>query len=306
MHPSTLPRKYYDDCSQILSEHILALVKPNALQTFSTLDPLVKTWGRFDDSHDEDRRSKDTFMSRAARMLQGAPNEIDDHDAEEGNGDNNSVTSGARPKDTPQLADKETPPRDETTDLLSNAAATLVEGALPVRDLPNELTSQPASLTQSDAGSASEETPSRQKSSDVYGYHQEELRCVIAVVRHGDRTPKQKLKVDMTEPHILKFFHVHCGGDCEKDVKVKAKAPLTDFLCVVRTTLDELKLRSSEQDATLRYQLTHMRDILERWKIVGLNRKLQIKPKKFEEYEDENGVVKKRCIKLQLILKWGE
>lgn len=54
----------------------------------------------------------------------------------------------------------------------------------------------------------------------------------------------------------------------------------------------------------LRYKLMHMKDVLERWKIAGLNRKLQIKPKKFEEYTDEHGQTKQRCTSLQLILKW--
>ncbi|GKY97682.1 hypothetical protein MPSEU_000726400 [Mayamaea pseudoterrestris] len=298
-------RKYYDDCSQILSEHILALVKPNKLQSFSTLDPLVKTWIRNDDLHEDDKRNNNTFLSRAARMLQGEPTEIDDEEEDERTADNASVTSTSRIKELPPMPDGGSPNRTGSTDLLLNAAATLMEGALPVRDLPNELTSQPASLAHSDAGSPNEETPSRLRSSQISGYHQEELRCVIAVIRHGDRSPKQKIKVDMTEPHILRFFHDNCVGDCQKDVKVKAKTPLTEFLRVVRTTLDELKQRSSDQDLTLRHQLTHMRDILERWKIVGLNRKLQIKPKKFEEYEDENGQTKKRCTKVQLILKWG-
>ena len=29
--------------------------------------------------------------------------------------------------------------------------------------------------------------------------HMEELRCVLAVIRHGDRTPKQKMKMKVTQ-----------------------------------------------------------------------------------------------------------
>ena len=29
--------------------------------------------------------------------------------------------------------------------------------------------------------------------------HYEELRCVLAVIRHGDRTPKQKMKMKVTQ-----------------------------------------------------------------------------------------------------------
>lgn len=35
---------------------------------------------------------------------------------------------------------------------------------------------------------------------------EEELRCVIAVVRHGDRTPKQKLKLASSHPAFLRLF----------------------------------------------------------------------------------------------------
>jgi inositol-hexakisphosphate/diphosphoinositol-pentakisphosphate 1-kinase len=33
------------------------------------------------------------------------------------------------------------------------------------------------------------------------------LRCVIAIIRHADRTPKQKLKLNISEPRILQYFH---------------------------------------------------------------------------------------------------
>jgi len=36
-----------------------------------------------------------------------------------------------------------------------------------------------------------------------------------------------------------------------------------------------------------------------------LNRKAQIKPRKFEEYEDVRGEKKVRCTEVQLVLKWG-
>ena len=81
--------------------------------------------------------------------------------------------------------------------------------ALPVREFPNNLTSEPASLCQSASSSvaelANEAKPSCGKA--LSGPHREELRCVVAIIRHGDRTPKQKLKLNVSEPHILQFFH---------------------------------------------------------------------------------------------------
>jgi hypothetical protein len=86
---------------------------------------------------------------------------------------------------------------------------------------------------------------------------------------------------------------------------VKAKAPMYEFLATVKLTLDIIQKDRTAETEGLRYQLMHMRDILERWKIVGLNRKLQIKPRKFEEYIDEKtGESKSKCVEVQLILKW--
>ena len=48
----------------------------------------------------------------------------------------------------------------------------------------------------------------------------EELRCVLAVIRHGDRTPKQKMKMKVTQvlrPHMQcirlhMLQHAHTGA----------------------------------------------------------------------------------------------
>lgn len=236
------------------------MVKPTALTTFSTLDPLMTTNSNYEDIPDEGTtRRKPTFLSRAVRMLQGEPEETD----EEAEFSTNASLTPPR--------EAVSPPRSDAGEVTS-AATTLSEGALPVRNFPNQLISLPAALPHSEASSTSngDLRDSIQRRSS--GFHKEELRCVIAIVRHGDRTPKQKLKVNMTCPQILKFFHKHVK-DCHKDLKVKAKAPMTEFLRTVKSTLDEVK---GTKNDTVRHHLLHIRDILERWKIVGLNRKLQV------------------------------
>jgi hypothetical protein len=185
-----------------LSEHLLALVKPTALKAFSTLNPLVTTSNNhaYEDFIEEavPYKKAETFLSRAARMLQGDPGEDDEDEAD------------SRSVGTLKGAENSSPSRTETGEILMSAAATLDEGALPVREFPSNLTSEPASMAQSTNSSVSEErmdNSRRLSANSVRGSHQEELRCVVAIIRHGDRTPKQKLKVNMSEPHILKYFH---------------------------------------------------------------------------------------------------
>lgn len=263
-------KKYYDDCAQILTEHMTAALRPKSLTGFSALDPLLETL-------------REKFPIRQKQK-------------------NNSYKVYSRNK----MPDDPSIDMSETSFENSETAVTLDEGAKRVRDLPDMLigkSSVPASASSSVAG---DEEPLATKT------HQEELLCVIAIVRHGDRTPKQKLKVDLSEPLILKYFHKH-STNCKKDLKIKDKKPMTEFLHTVREIIKgrknydkEISFESKERDAAIFNKIMHMRDVLERWKIGGLNRKLQIKPREWIEYVDsENGAKVIRCVKVQLILKWG-
>ena len=49
-----------------------------------------------------------------------------------------------------------------------------------------------------------------------------ELRCVVAVIRHGDRTPKQKMKLEVKHP---KFFEIFGKYDGYKKSNIKLKKP---------------------------------------------------------------------------------
>lgn len=195
-------RKYYDDCAQILSEHILATMKPHVLRVISTLDPLLTTsLNRLDDEITEggDTASAaapppgakmNKFLSRAARLLQGesgAEEESEEEDNRTANtmGDVDAMSQHSHPEPYPGTLS----PVRSVGDGPVAKATTLVEGALRVREFPNTLTSEPASLVQSSNSSAVEELdpPRRTRSSSIQQSHQEELRCVIAIIRHGDR-----------------------------------------------------------------------------------------------------------------------
>ncbi len=198
----------------------------------------------------------------------------------------------------------------------TNEAYMLSEGASHVRTLPDMMmvddpTSSSVVSTNGDDDTTvkSTNTSNTNTKQTPPATHHEELRCVITVIRHGDRTPKQKLKVKLSEPAILQYFHQH-ADNFKKELKVKDKIPMTEFLDTVKDLLAEKEKepdynenRVKKDDIT--YKLLHMRDILERWKIGGLNRKLQMKPTKWDEYITSDGVKILKCSELQLILKWG-
>jgi hypothetical protein len=141
---------------------MLASIKPAALKTFSTLDPLVTT---------SLNRSAGSELAKMARMIHQSSSY-------------NNLTSASGDA-TPTATITRSTGVDFTGELLKNAA-TLIEGALPVREFPSDLLSNPASIVPSATSSVGGETP--RNSLDV---HEEELRCVLMICRHGDRSPKQ-------------------------------------------------------------------------------------------------------------------
>mmetsp|Transcript_22354 Transcript_22354/g.34107 ORF Transcript_22354/g.34107 Transcript_22354/m.34107 type:complete len:1540 (-) Transcript_22354:14-4633(-) len=270
-------RKYYDDCAQILTEHMLAAIKPKALHGFSALDPLMAN-------------IKDSVVNTPRRRRQKTfPRDLN-LDEMEFNFDEQEV------KKNSGIAEP----------------ATLVDGAKPVREMPDRLINNPASRCTSAASSINDDDTAHTNNTAekrTASTHQEELRCVTTIVRHGDRTPKQKLKVNISEHLLMDYFHKY-STNCKKDLKIKDKKPMTEFLATVKAMIAEKQETSTAQNQTSKStdvlnKLLHMRDVLERWKIGGLNRKLQLKPRKWDEFVDDNGKKILRCAELQLILKWG-
>ena len=106
-----------------------------------------------------------------------------------------------------------------------------------------------------------------------------ELRCVVAVVRHGDRTPKQKMKLEVKHP---KFFEIFKKYDGYKTAHIKLKKPqqLQEILDISRELLEQIKSRSSEFELIeeKKSKLEQIKNVLEMYgHFSGINRKVQLK-----------------------------
>lgn len=153
-------------------------------------------------------------------------------------------------------------------------------------------------------------------------YHEEELRCVLAVIRHGDRTPKQKMKMNVCHPSFLQFYEQKVGASSKKkDLKIKGVADLEHLLQVGKELIRLYEERDPEflefltergdtygEDPSERVKgYRTLRDVLQRWQLVGINRKVQLKPKEYTYVPSADGTntQEKRVSKLLLIIKWG-
>eukprot|EP00026_Physarum_polycephalum_P001326 Phypoly_transcript_01327.p1 GENE.Phypoly_transcript_01327~~Phypoly_transcript_01327.p1 ORF type:complete len:930 (+),score=150.02 Phypoly_transcript_01327:110-2791(+) len=118
---------------------------------------------------------------------------------------------------------------------------------------------------------------------------EEELRCVVAVVRHGDRTPKQKLKIKVSDKAYLSLFEKY--GQKREALKLKTAVMLQDVLDITRHILtlyqDDPNYMGDPYDVESREEkiekLMQMKSVLERGGgFSGINRKVQLKPLKWD------------------------
>ncbi|KAK0175210.1 hypothetical protein PV327_008977 [Microctonus hyperodae] len=138
-----------------------------------------------------------------------------------------------------------------------------------------------------------------------------ELRCVVAVIRHGDRTPKQKMKVEVRHP---KFFEIFAKYDGYKHGHVKLKRPkqLQEILDTARSLLAEIQHRAAGPELEEKQgKLEQLKSVLEMYgHFSGINRKVQMKyqPRgrpRGSSSDDGNAHNRLSEPSLVLILKWG-
>lgn len=126
----------------------------------------------------------------------------------------------------------------------------------------------------------------------------------MGVIRHGDRTPKQKLKLEVKHPMFFEIFRKYDGYKT-KNIKLKKPQQLQEILDVSRRLLEFLKSGSSELIEEKRSKLEQIKNVLEMYgHFSGINRKVQLKyqpkgrPRNTSSEEDGNNFV--QSVKFQL------
>ncbi|XP_023564151.1 inositol hexakisphosphate and diphosphoinositol-pentakisphosphate kinase 2 isoform X10 [Octodon degus] len=134
-----------------------------------------------------------------------------------------------------------------------------------------------------------------------------ELRCVIAVIRHGDRTPKQKMKMEVRHQRFFDLFE-KCDGYKSGKLKLKKPKQLQEVLDITRQLLMELGQNNDSEIEENKSKLEQLKTVLEMYgHFSGINRKVQLTylphgcPKTSSEEEDS----RREEPSLLLVLKWG-
>ncbi|XP_060116329.1 inositol hexakisphosphate and diphosphoinositol-pentakisphosphate kinase 1 [Heteronotia binoei] len=135
-----------------------------------------------------------------------------------------------------------------------------------------------------------------------------ELRCVIAVIRHGDRTPKQKMKMEVKHSRFFELFEKYEGYKTGK-LKLKKPEQLQEVLDITRLLVLEQEAPEDSEAEEQKSKLEQLKSVLEMYgHFSGINRKVQLTylpyghPKASSEDEDAR---KAASPSLLLVLKWG-
>ncbi|BAU01196.1 hypothetical protein VIGAN_11037900 [Vigna angularis var. angularis] len=136
----------------------------------------------------------------------------------------------------------------------------------------------------------------------------EELRCVIAVIRHGDRTPKQKVKLKVTEEKLLNLMLKYNGGRPKSETKLKSAVQLQDLLDATRMLVPRTRPDSDSEAEDIDHaeKLRQVKVVLEEGgHFSGIYRKVQLKPLKWIKVTKGNGEIEEQPIEALMILKYG-
>ncbi|KAL9985509.1 hypothetical protein ACROYT_G007924 [Oculina patagonica] len=102
-----------------------------------------------------------------------------------------------------------------------------------------------------------------------------ELRCVVGIIRHGDRTPKQKMKMEVRHPRFIELFKKYNGFD-EHKLKLKRPTQLQEVLNIARDLLADIKEGKPVFESP--NKIHQLKSVLEMYGYFsGINRKVQFK-----------------------------
>ncbi|CAH3104082.1 unnamed protein product [Pocillopora meandrina] len=152
-----------------------------------------------------------------------------------------------------------------------------------------------------------------------------ELRCVVGIIRHGDRTPKQKMKMEVRHPRFVELFKRNGGFDKVVPLKLKKPTQLEEVLNIARDLeADVKKGKPLFENPNKIYQLKTVLEMYSNFS--GINEKIQFKylgkPRDRKDSEvreskckngeretrketKENEALVDKEHSLLLILKWG-